>query len=111
MAGLGQTGRGPESPIRVVQNREKGPAPARSGVPATGTVRLKWVPGCLCVPPGRRLRGPTGGGAARDTWPRPRAASGRRGGEGRGGAALGLAAEAPGDPERGSCGPAPAPAR
>lgn len=68
----------------MVQNREKGPAPARSGVPATGTVRLKWVPGCLCVPPGRRLRGPTGGGAARDTWPRPRAASGRRGGGGEG---------------------------
>lgn len=41
-------------------------------------------PGCVCVPPGRRLRRPAGGGAAHDTWPRPRAASGRRGGEGRG---------------------------
>lgn len=77
-AGLGQMGRGPESPIRVVQTREKGRAPAKSDAPAMGNVQPGYAPGCLCVPPGRRLRGPAGGGAARDTWPRPRAASGRR---------------------------------
>lgn len=99
----------------MVQTRKKNLAPAQSGVPATRTSTPEigsWL--SLCVSPGRRHRGPAGGGAALDTWPRPRAASGGRGGggeEGRGGAAPGLAAEAPGDPERGSCGPAPAPER
>lgn len=40
-AWLGQTGRGPERPILVVQTREKGLASERSGVPATCTVRPK----------------------------------------------------------------------
>lgn len=38
---------------------------------------VAWL--SLCVSPSRRLTGQAGGGAAHDTWPRPRAASGRRG--------------------------------
>lgn len=86
-------------------------ATAQSGCTSHGD-RTARISACLTpstFPRGRRLRRPAGGGAARDTWPGPRAASGRQE-EGRGGASQGLAAEAPDGPERGFCGPAPAPA-
>lgn len=68
----------------MVWTREKDPILAQSGAPAMCTAPPGQKPGCLCVSPSRRLRGPAGGGVARDTWPRPRAASGRQEGGGEG---------------------------
>lgn len=61
-AKVGQTGRGPLSPIRVVLIREKGPVPAQSGTPSMCTYGLdRRFPASLCYP-----------------WPPPQRTGGRR---------------------------------
>lgn len=82
-AGLGQTGRGPESPIRVVWTREKKARPPRSPVhpPLTRYGRIgAWL--ALSVFPPAAASEDRREAEPRDTWPRPRAASGRRWGGG-----------------------------
>lgn len=78
LARQGQTGRGPESSIQNVRTREKDLSTTQFGAPARTPYgpdrRLSGSQPSL----GRGHRGSAGGGAARDTWRGPRAASGRQ---------------------------------